>query len=215
MAIMNSVVRRSIGLLLTLVAVLGQAYAGQRFFSMGNCADNAQACDDHLTSAGLAFFAAMLVAILAAPFFGAVIGMLLAYSGAFLGLGIGTLIAALAGNGGLGAWICAAVFLPSALLPGGFVLLTHAAERRFHRRMAASRAAMLAAPPRPEEVVRESGAMGRAVVLTLADTGTTIVDDPVVRFGLRISPDDGSAPFTGTLTERVSRIAVPRPGDLC
>jgi hypothetical protein len=146
---MNSVVRRSIGLLLTLVAVLGEVYAGARFFSMGDCAVDAQACGDDLTSAGLAFFVALLVAMLAVPFLGAVIGSLIAYSGAFLGLGIGTLIAALAGNGGLGAWICAAVFLPSALLPGGFVLLTKAAERRFHRRMAASRAAKLAAPPRP------------------------------------------------------------------
>jgi len=50
-------------------------------------------------------------------------------------------------------------------------------------------------------------------VLTVADTGTTVNDDPLARLRLRVEPADGSAPFEAEAVTLVSRLAPPRPGD--
>ena len=53
-----------------------------------------------------------------------------------------------------------------------------------------------------------------ARVLGVADTGETINEDPVARLTLLISPPAGAAPFGTTIEATVSRLAIPRSGDV-
>jgi hypothetical protein len=117
-----------------------------------------------------------------------------------------------ANGGGIGAWLVGVTFLLTTLLMGGGALAMSAVQRKIMSRVGAELEEAL--PPR-DDGLRETGAPGRAVVLGLTDTGMSINDHPVVRLRLRVSPDDGSAPFEAELSQRVSRIAVPRAGDLC
>jgi hypothetical protein len=52
-----------------------------------------------------------------------------------------------------------------------------------------------------------------AVVLSLADTGTTINDNPRVKLTLQVTPPDGAAPFVIERKATVSRVRIPREGD--
>jgi hypothetical protein len=61
--------------------------------------------------------------------------------------------------------------------------------------------------------VGETGQPAVGVVLSVADTGTTLNDDPLARLRLRIEPADGSAPFEAEAKKLVPRLSPPRPGD--
>lgn len=52
-----------------------------------------------------------------------------------------------------------------------------------------------------------SGVPGQAVINTIADTGTTVNENPQVQFNLTVSIP-GQAPYPATLTQIVSRVAI-------
>ncbi len=53
-----------------------------------------------------------------------------------------------------------------------------------------------------------------AKVLGVADTGETINEDPVARLTLLVNPPAGAAPFGTTIEATVSRLAMPRSGEI-
>ena len=58
------------------------------------------------------------------------------------------------------------------------------------------------------------GARCSAKVLAVADTGETINEDPVARLTLLVSPPAGAVPFGTTIEATVSRLAMPRSGQI-
>jgi len=52
-----------------------------------------------------------------------------------------------------------------------------------------------------------------AVVLSVADTGMTINDNPRVKLRLEVTPPDGATPFEIERKATVSRVRIPREGD--
>lgn len=61
--------------------------------------------------------------------------------------------------------------------------------------------------------IRAYGREANARVLEIADTGVTINKSPYVRMRLRVEPGD-RAPYETTLKVLVSRVAIPRVGDV-
>lgn len=57
------------------------------------------------------------------------------------------------------------------------------------------------------------GTRANAKITGIADTGITINDDPVVRLTMEINPDS-SGTFTKTADVTVSRVTIPRVGDI-
>jgi hypothetical protein len=53
-----------------------------------------------------------------------------------------------------------------------------------------------------------------AKVLGVVDTGETINEDPVAQLTLLVSPPPGAPPFGTTIEATVSRLAIPRNGDM-
>jgi hypothetical protein len=64
-----------------------------------------------------------------------------------------------------------------------------------------------------EQWLMTYGTPAKATVTGLADTGTTINDNPLVKLTLQIEPDFGSS-FTVTMEVLVSRLKIPRVGDV-
>jgi hypothetical protein len=60
----------------------------------------------------------------------------------------------------------------------------------------------------------DDGVRCSAKVLGVADTGETINEDPVARLTLLVSPPTGAASFGTTIEATVSRLAMPRSGDV-
>ncbi len=58
-----------------------------------------------------------------------------------------------------------------------------------------------------------SGSKGVGTVISVADTGMTINDNPRVKMAFRVEPLDGSAPLDLAKTTTVSRVEIPRQGD--
>jgi hypothetical protein len=52
-----------------------------------------------------------------------------------------------------------------------------------------------------------SGVVGQAVINTIADTGTTVNENPQVQFSLTVTIP-GQAPYPASLTQIVSRVAI-------
>ena len=108
-----------------------------------------------------------------------------------------------------------------AAAAGGETLLRRGHRRaRQHRAPRAARAAVAAEAAGPvADATGDPGAEGRpgrAVLLRIADAGGTFNDDPSVVLTVRVHPDDGESPvFETKFSDRVSRVAVPRPGDTC
>ncbi len=76
----------------------------------------------------------------------------------------------------------------------------------FGRNRAKARAATLAH-------LAQTGVRGQVQVLGLADTGVTINDNPRVHVTLQVTPQGGQ-PYQITKTTTVSRVAIPRVGDV-
>jgi hypothetical protein len=59
----------------------------------------------------------------------------------------------------------------------------------------------------------QTGLRGAGQILSVADTGMTINDNPRVALTLQVQPDNGGPAFQLAQTATVSRIAIPRQGD--
>ena len=59
----------------------------------------------------------------------------------------------------------------------------------------------------------ETGSRAVGTVLSVADTGVTMNDNPRVQMNFRIEPLDGSPAFEAEKTKVVSRVQIPRAGD--
>jgi hypothetical protein len=59
--------------------------------------------------------------------------------------------------------------------------------------------------------ILSEGVQARAVVLSVADTGMTINDNPRVKLTLQVQPE-GQAPFQAEKKVTVSRVSIPSPG---
>jgi membrane protein implicated in regulation of membrane protease activity len=144
---------------------------------------------------------------------GLVLGLLLATAGMLMRGGFlifSGLFAAIGGAalavGGLGLmpdmpsfpWLFGGIFFGSGLLP---LVLIHVVGRA-----SAKKQAMAA------ELMR-SGTRGIGTIVEVADTGTTINDNPRILIRMRIEPLDGSAPVERAKKAIVSRVAVPRVGE--
>ena len=57
------------------------------------------------------------------------------------------------------------------------------------------------------------GTPAKATITALEDTGTTINDNPLAKMTIQVQPDFGAG-FTATLEVLVSRLAIPRVGDV-
>jgi hypothetical protein len=136
------------------------------------------------------------------------IAVLVAGFGVF---GLAALVFAALG-GGLAGWLIGGSFLATALLLGGSMLAMARIQRQVLGQFGSAVREML---PVADETLRETGAAGTAVVTGLDDTGTTLNDNPVVRFTVRVTPADGGPDFSAEFTRLVSRISVPRKGDHC
>ena len=62
--------------------------------------------------------------------------------------------------------------------------------------------------------IRSVGRPTQARVLHIADTGTLVNFNPVVSLGLEVIPPGGEANYVVTLQTAVSKIAIPRRGDI-
>lgn len=62
------------------------------------------------------------------------------------------------------------------------------------------------------ENLMATGAKAVGTLTGVADTGTTINDNPRVRMSFRIEPLDGSPAFEGQKTSTVSRVQIPQAG---
>lgn len=62
--------------------------------------------------------------------------------------------------------------------------------------------------------LEEAGVTAQAQVLSVQDTGMTVNNNPRVKITLAVSPTDGSAPFEVSTKHTVSRVAIPRAGDV-
>lgn len=62
--------------------------------------------------------------------------------------------------------------------------------------------------------LRATGARTQARVLALADTGTLVNFDPVLRLQLEVLPPFGGPSYVTELQSVVSKIAIPRVGDV-
>lgn len=60
----------------------------------------------------------------------------------------------------------------------------------------------------------EAGVDAQAQILSVQDTGMTINDNPRVKLTMAVSPSDGSAAFEVSTKVTVSRVAIPRAGDM-
>ena len=61
--------------------------------------------------------------------------------------------------------------------------------------------------------LQTSGILARGTVSAVSDTGVTINDNPRARFDLLVEPAAGPA-FNAMATQVVSRLAIPRVGDV-
>ena len=61
--------------------------------------------------------------------------------------------------------------------------------------------------------LQSNGTRARGTVTAVADTGVTINGNPRARFDLLVEPAGGPA-FNATATQVVSRLAIPRVGDV-
>ena len=68
-------------------------------------------------------------------------------------------------------------------------------------------------PNRKQRWLLQNGTPARAAVLQVLDTGVTINDNPMVKLVLRVMPEVGGE-FEATADALVSRVAVPRAGDV-
>jgi hypothetical protein len=199
------------GLALAVAGDLLLVLAAERINSISMCYSVETTCDQRIGQSGVAFVLALLLIGGSIPLLGADLGAGITLGGTFFGLGVGSLIAAVDGAG-LGAWLGGVIFTVIGPLVGGLIL---GMTRTTRRAMLQFGAELQKSLPGNEEALRESGASGQATVLDLMDSGTTINDDPMVRFTVRISPADGSPDFTTHFTRLVSRLSIPRPGDQC
>jgi hypothetical protein len=62
--------------------------------------------------------------------------------------------------------------------------------------------------------LEEAGVNAAAQVVAVNDTGMTINNNPRIAVTLQVSPTDGSAPFQLSKKVTVSRVSIPRPGDV-
>jgi len=62
--------------------------------------------------------------------------------------------------------------------------------------------------------IRATGRPTQARVLNIADTGTLINFNPVVRLQLEVIPPGGGANYVTEIQTAVSKIAIPRIGDI-
>ena len=62
--------------------------------------------------------------------------------------------------------------------------------------------------------LEEAGVNAQAQILAVQDTGMTVNDNPRVKLTLAVSPADGSQAFQVSTKKTVSRVAIPRPGDV-
>ena len=65
----------------------------------------------------------------------------------------------------------------------------------------------MAADQQKTAELMSNGMPGQAVINTIADTGTTVNENPQVQFNLTVSLP-GQAPYPATLTQIVSRVAI-------
>jgi hypothetical protein len=62
--------------------------------------------------------------------------------------------------------------------------------------------------------LEEAGVTAPAQLVSVQDTGVTVNNNPRVKLTLAVSPSDGSPPFEVSAKHTVSRVAVPRAGDV-
>jgi nitrate/nitrite transporter NarK len=89
-----------------------------------------------------------------------------------------------------------------------FIALTFIFPARLARKVLG-----LGGDKKQEQWLLTYGTPAKATVTGLADTGTTINDNPLVKLTMQIEPDFGSE-FTATLEVLVSRLNIPRVGDV-
>ena len=184
---------RPLGLLMGLAGCAAFGWGIYNLMGIGSCGGEYPPCPAEATPWFIAVAVGIVVAILSI-FAG---GGGIAFMGIFATVGIASLLRA--ANGGTdGDTTFPLVFgLGFLLVPVLPLFLGAAAVRR------ARRAARLVA----------EGRTGIAEVLSVADTGVTINNNPRVRVRVRIDPEDGSPSFEGEKAMTVPRVAIPRAGD--
>src|SRR5205823_7193420 len=65
-----------------------------------------------------------------------------------------------------------------------------------------------------ERRLEDAGVDASAQILAVQDTGMTVNNNPRIKLVLSVAPQDGSAPFEVSKKQLVSRVAVPRAGDV-
>jgi len=185
----RTVVFRLIGL----VGCVGGAFSMHDMVTMTACVDAGRSCE---TAPGL--FVGRILGSTLLVIIGISGGGYPIFAGLFAGLGAGALV---------GAWETpstdslrwAAFILAFLFLPGGLLILLGGSAREASRR-------------RRAELLR-TGVRAVATVLEVRDTGTSRNDDPSVQLTLDVAATGQSPPFRASVTQVVSRVCIPRPGD--
>jgi hypothetical protein len=60
----------------------------------------------------------------------------------------------------------------------------------------------------------QAGVNAQAVVVSIRDTGMTVNNNPRIALTFQVTPADGTGPFEVQTKKTVSRVTIPRPGDM-
>lgn len=187
--------RRQMGLVIGVAGLAALGYGIYEIMVSAGCemAGRTGCTDPSGSSIGL------LIGGIIAAIVGSVLAQngLIAFSGSFVAVGVGSLAAGLSSEtagGRLFPVLFGAGFLIGGLAP--FAVAVWARRKR----------------ARAVELMR-SGRQAVGTVLHVRDTGVTVNDNPRVEITFSLAPLDGDPPFEAVKTSTVSRVAIPRRGD--
>jgi type II secretory pathway pseudopilin PulG len=138
-------------------------------------------------------------------------GVVILAVGSVLTWGVGILFGLL-GAGVTGIAHGSVTLAAACLAPLGLILLVGAVTWRRAQARIRARADAAQRADAAERLFTESATMTVGKVTALADTGTTINDNPVATITVSYTRDDGR-PATVQTTQMLPRLAIPRPGD--
>ena len=188
---------KPVGLVVGLLGNALVAYAIFSILSATGCTGSVSTCNGAVFQSVWALPVGIILSVVGI-FIG---GGFIAFTGLFLGIGLGSIAAAAFTDMGMMqsfGWMFGGGFVFFGLLP---LLLMMGGRKVAERKQADAM-----------ELIR-TGVKGVGTITDVRDTGITINDNPRVEIRMRIEPIDGGAAVERSKTVTVSRVSIPRVGE--